>query len=99
MILTNSLRLRYWQMVTAWTMKSSREGLHKLLSSGVSSTVVAAMDEQETTAATRKCDTSQVLNAEHWADLKITRNIELVGAGTKPSQNLVWIPASSMKLF
>jgi len=27
-------KIRHWRMVTAWMVKSSREGLHKLLSSG-----------------------------------------------------------------
>jgi len=33
--------------------------------------------------------TSQILDAEYRADSKVTGNIELVGAGTKPFQNLV----------
>jgi len=61
--------------------------------------VVAAMGELETTEAPWKCDTSQVLDVEHRADSKITGNIKLIGTGTKPPQNFVWTPASSMKFF
>jgi len=42
---------------------------------------------------------SQVLDAKYWADPKIMGNVELAGGETKPLQNFVWTPASSMKLF
>ena len=43
--------------------------------------------------------TSQILDAKCQADFKITGNIELVSAGTKSLQNIVWTTASSMEPF
>ena len=65
-------------------MNSNQEGLHKLLSGGVSSAVVAAMDELKIVVALWNAITSQVLDIEHRVDPKIAGNIELVGAETKP---------------
>jgi len=61
--------------------------------------VVTAMDELGTARPHRSAITSQILNAKHRADPKITVNIERGGTGTKPPQNLVWTPASSIEFF
>jgi len=57
------------------------------------------MNELKTAAAPWKCDYKSVLDVEHQTNPKIKGNIELVEDETKPPQNLVWTPASNMKLF
>ena len=61
--------------------------------------MMVTMDKLKTSVASESVITSQVLNAEHQADPKITGNIELVGARTEPPQNLVRTFVSSMQLF
>ena len=65
----------------------------------VSSAIVAASDEMKIALPLWKCETSHVIDAKYWVDLKITGNIELIGTGTKPSENLVWTSALSMEPF